>query len=140
MVFLGVILIYIAIARPPSFGWTIFLLLLGVGSLMLGDKMRRSTDRVIELTRTELRDNTGQVIARVEDVVNVDRGFFAFKPSNGFLLSTRAPAGPRVWHPGMWWRIGKQIGVGGVTPGSQTKMMTEMLNVLIAERDGNIPE
>lgn len=136
MVLLGVLLIYVAILQPPSLGWVVFLLALGTGSLMLADKMRRSTGRVIELTRTELRDSTGDVIAKVADIQNVDRGFFAFKPSNGFLMRTSVPAGPRAWHPGMWWRVGRQIGVGGVTPGSQTKFLTEVLVILIAERDG----
>ena len=138
MLGLGGLLIYVALARPPELGWAVFLLVLGGASLMLAEKMRRSTMRVIELTRTELRDNTGDVIARVDDISNVDRGFFAFKPSNGFLLRTKTPAGPRVWHPGMWWRMGRQVGVGGVTPGSQTKFLTEILSALLAERDGTL--
>jgi hypothetical protein len=135
---LGVLLIYIALARPPALGWALFLIAIGAGSLWLASKMYTATSRVIELTRLELRDSTGAVIAPVAEIDNVDRGFFAFKPSNGFLLRTTRPTGPRVWLPGMWWRMGRQIGIGGVTPGAQTKYMTELLAALMAERDGKI--
>ncbi|MEP4197675.1 MAG: hypothetical protein ABJL99_18785 [Aliishimia sp.] len=137
MVLLGVLLIYVALATPPSLGWVVFLLVMGVGSLMLAQKMHSSTQRIIELTPLVLRDSTGAVIANVEDIVSVDRGFFAFKPSNGFLMRTAEPAGPKVWHPGMWWRLGKQIGVGGVTPASHTKGVAEILAIMIAERSGD---
>ena len=135
---LGALLIYIAFAQPPALGWQAFLLVLGGLALWAGERMRSATENAIELTREELRDSTGRVIARVADIENVDRGFFAFKPSNGFLIRTRTAAGPRAWFPGLWWRIGRQIGVGGVTPGSQTKFASEVLAALMAERDGTI--
>ena len=136
MVCLGTLLLYIALARPPAIGWALLLIALGVGALVLGMRMHRSTSTVIELTRHELRDSTGMLIAPISDIANMDRGFFAFKPSNGFLLRTKSVQGPRVWRPGMWWRFGKQVGIGGVTPGSQTKFMSEMIAALLAERDG----
>ncbi|KIN63972.1 hypothetical protein Z946_2855 [Sulfitobacter noctilucicola] len=131
---LGVLVIYISFVRPPSMGWQIFLLCIGVGSLWLADKMRRATASCIELTRTEIRDGDGTLIARVEDVEGMDRGVFAFKPSNGFLLRTSTSA-PRAWRPGLWWRIGRRIGIGGMTPGSQTKFMSEVLAAMMALRD-----
>lgn len=133
---LGVLLLWVAFSQPPALGWQIFLILLGVGALVLADGLRRSTARRIELTREALRDSSGQIIARVDNIRSMDRGAFAFKPSNGFLVRTNEPEGPRVWQPGMWWRLGKQIGIGGVTPGRQTKNMTAILDLLIAERDG----
>lgn len=136
LMFLGVLLIYVAIVQPPVLGWQIFLLVLGAGSLLIADKLRRATSRVIELTERELRDSGGEIIAYVADIQRVDRGAFAFKPSNGFLIRTSKPSGPRMWLPGMWWRLGRQIGVGGVTPGSQTKFASEILSTIIAQRDG----
>ncbi len=130
---LGVLVIVIAFVQPPAFGWQLFLIAFGVAALWMADAMRRATASRIELTGTEVRDGDGTVIARVEDIVGMDRGFFAFKPSNGFLLKTRA-AGPRSWRPGLWWRIGRRIGIGGMTPGSQTKFMSEILSVLMAQR------
>lgn len=135
---LAFLLIYIGMARPPSLGWQVFLLILGVGALWLGERLRQVTRRVIQLTEKELRDTSGAVIARVDEIETVDRGFFAFKPSNGFLIRTREPSGPRAWNPGLWWRIGRRIGVGGVTPASQTRLVSDMLQTLIARRDGQL--
>ncbi len=131
---LGLFLIYIAFTRPPAFGWQIFLLAFGGASLWLADLMRRATAEVIELTETELRDTSGTVIARMDDISGIDRGFFAFKPSNGFLLKTKKP-GPRAWRPGLWWRAGRRIGVGGMTPGSQSKAMSEIIAIKLAQRE-----
>lgn len=130
---LGVLLIYIAFVRPPSLGWQVFLIVLGAASLWFTDMMRKSTSSWVELTPTELRDGDGTVIARVEDIQSMDRGVFAFKPSNGFLLKT-AQTAPRAWRPGLWWRTGRRIGIGGMTPGSQTKFMSEVLSAMMATR------
>lgn len=132
--FLGVLLIYLAFARPPALLGQIFLLAIGGLSLWVADQMRRATTQVIEMTQTELRDSSGIVIARLDDVVSIDSGFFAFKPSNGFLLRTKKPE-TRAWRPGLWWRVGRQIGIGGMTPGHQTKPMSQIISVMIAQRD-----
>ena len=135
LVTLGVLLVYVAFTGGPSFGWQVFLVAVGAGSLWLADLMRKATANVIHLTETELRDSDGTVIAQVEEIEGVDRGAFAFKPSNGFLLKTTA-AGSRVWRPGLWWRVGRRVGVGGMTPGHQTKFMSEIIAVRLAERSG----
>jgi hypothetical protein len=131
---LGVMVIYVALTNPPALGWQVFLLAFGTIALMVADAMRRATAFRLELTREELRDTGGEVIARVAEIKSVDRGAFAFKPSNGFLLRTSTPA-PRRWRPGLWWRIGARIGVGGMTPGRQTRNMAEIIAIMIAERD-----
>ncbi|MEM6888018.1 MAG: hypothetical protein AAF636_07745 [Pseudomonadota bacterium] len=134
LIFLGVLLIYIAFNNPPSFGFRVFLVACGASSLMLADSMRRATGQTLELTRAELRDTAGNILVRMEDVKSISRGTFDFKPSNGFLLHTSTRQ-PRVWRPGLWWRIGKQVGVGGMTHRRETKFMAEMIAAMIAERD-----
>ncbi|MCV3272600.1 hypothetical protein [Roseobacter sinensis] len=131
---LGVLVIYVAFMTPPSLGWQAFLIGLGVTALLVADAMRRSTSHVLELTRSELRERGGRVIAEVDTITGIDRGAFAFKPSNGFLLRLDAP-GTRQWRPGLWWRVGRRVGVGGMTPGRQTKYMAEIIAVMLAERD-----
>jgi hypothetical protein len=131
---IGVLVIYVAVVTPPAPHWRLFLVAVGVLALWMADRMRRATEFAIELTPTELRDSSGQRIALIADIDSMDRGFFAFKPSHGFLVKTRSP-GLRIWRPGMWWRIGRRIGVGGVTPGSQTKAMSEILAAMLAMRD-----
>lgn len=134
LVGLGGLVIYVALASPPALEWQIFLIVLGVLALWMADRMRRATEHRIELTETELRSSEGLRIALVADIETMDRGVFAFKPSNGFLIKTRTP-GLRTWRPGLWWRIGRRVGVGGVTPGGQTKTMSEILAAMIAQRD-----
>jgi len=131
---LGLLLIYIAVVQSPALEWRVFLVALGAAALWMADKMRRATATRIELTETELRDSDGTVIALIADIDGMDRGFFAFKPSNGFLIRTRSGA-PNEWRPGLWWRVGRRIGVGGMTPASQTKFMSEIIAAMMAQRD-----
>jgi len=131
---LSLMVIYVALTQPPEIGWQLFLLIMGGGSIWIAERMRKATGNALELTEHELRDTSGILIARVEDMVSLDRGAFAFKPSNGFLI--RLSSGQRrTWRPGMWWRIGSRIGVGGMVPGPQTKFMAEMISAMIAQRD-----
>ncbi len=131
---LGLMLIYIAVVQSPEIQWRVFLLALGVGSLWLVDKMRRATASRVELTETELRDSDGTRIALVEDIDGLDRGFFAFKPSNGFLMRTTTKAATE-WRPGMWWRVGRRIGVGGMMPAHQSKQVAEIIAIIMAKRE-----
>ena len=131
---LGGLLIYAGLAQPPAtLGWQLFLLGAGGITLYLTERMRRASVVTLELTRTGLRDSEGQVLATLDQIETVNRGVFAFKPSNGFVLTTR-DAQPRHWNPGLWWRVGRRVGVGGVTPAAQTKFMAETIQTLLDER------
>ncbi|WP_299043568.1 hypothetical protein [uncultured Tateyamaria sp.] len=133
---LSLMVIYVGIVRPPAVGWQVFLFVLGGGSIWIAEKMRRATALTLELTPEELRDSSGALVARTEDILSIDRGMFAFKPSNGFLLRLQASNG-RAWRPGLWWRLGNRVGVGGMTPGHQAKFMAEILSAMIAERSSD---
>jgi hypothetical protein len=130
----GIMAIYVAVSTSPEFTAQLFLIVVGVLALWMADKMRRATGLWIELTQTELRDSSGRVIIKVDDIVSVDSGFLAFKPSNGFLVRSKTRQS-RVWQTGLWWRFGKSIGVGGVTPGSQGKAMSQIILMMLATRD-----
>jgi len=78
------------------------------------------------LSETELKDTAGNVLALLSDIEGVDRGMLAFKPSNGFVLRLKTSQ-PRAWAPGLWWRVFKRVGVGGVTPSGPTKFMAEQI-------------
>ncbi|KPU84127.1 hypothetical protein JI58_05705 [Marinosulfonomonas sp. PRT-SC04] len=131
---LGGLLVYVAIVTPPaSMFWQAFLLGLGAVVLWLAENMRRATKHGVVLTADELRTTDGQLLVRVEDMTGVVRGTFALKPSNGFSVLTKTNQ-TRAWAPGLWWRIGKRVGVGGVTAASQSKFMSEVLAQMLAER------
>lgn len=131
---LGAMLLWLALAQPPEgFGWRVFLLGVGALSIWVGMRMHQATSAVLILTASALRDSTGAVLAEVDQIEAIDRGAFAFKPSNGFMLKLSRKQ-PRRWMPGLWWRLGRRVGVGGVTPGSQTKAMAEIIQAMIAAR------
>ncbi|MFA3915934.1 hypothetical protein [Ruegeria hyattellae] len=131
---LGALLFYVALATPPAPGWQLFLIGAGGVSVWLALRLYRATAHRIELTATQLRSSEGEVITEITEIEGLDRGAFAFKPSNGFLLRTKKPGG-RNWQPGLWWRLGRRIGIGGVTPGSQGRFMAEAIATLMAERN-----
>ncbi len=134
MAALGGLLLYIAIVAPPALAWQLFLILLGAASLWLAHRMWHATQLLVVLTEDTLRDSSGTVLAHIDDIEAIDRGFFAFKPSNGFLLTTKTP-GDRTWQPGLWWRVGRRIGVGGMTPAHQAKAVSEIIAIKLAQRD-----
>lgn len=136
LVAIGGFLVWVAFARPPEAPvWRLFLLVAGAGALWLAEAMRRATQGRLELTREALRDSSGRVLARVDEIRAVERGAFAFKPSGGFLLKLSAAHGA-AWRPGLWWRLGRRVGVGGVTVGNEAKYMAEVIAAMLAEREG----
>lgn len=123
---LGALVIYTTLAHPPSIPWMIFMLVFGVSMLWLAERLRRATTMQITLTADTLRDSSGTVLAHLEDVESVQRGAFALKPSNGFTLVMKQKS-PRAWAPGLWWRMGRRVGVGGVTAAGQSRFMAEQI-------------
>ncbi|WP_135506214.1 hypothetical protein [Roseovarius aestuariivivens] len=133
MTALGALVLYAALVHPPaSVGWRVFAILCGGLGLWLGHAMYHATQGAVELTRTGLRTRDGEWIARLSEIVSVDRGAFALKPSNGFLVRLNAKA-PARWRPGLWWRVGARVGLGGVTSGGQARAMADILATLLAE-------
>lgn len=88
------------------------------------------------LTMDTLSDTRGRVVAQVDDVASVDRSMFAVRPSNGFSIRLKSKA-PRAWQPGLWWRIGSRIGVGGLTPAGQGRAMADLLSAMVQDRRNN---
>ena len=129
----GLLVLYVALASPPELGWQVFLIVIGGAAFWLAHRMWIATEDRIELTQQVLRTGAGRVIADVADIETVDRGVFAFKPSNGFLLRTRSK-GTNAWAPGLWWRLGHRVGIGGMTAAAETKFMSEVLSAILAER------
>ncbi|WP_238367016.1 hypothetical protein [Mesobacterium pallidum] len=133
---LAVLLLGTAIQSPPT-DRLLLLFLAGVGivAILMAVALYRATARSLVLTRDALWEDGGDLVARMDNIRSVDRGFMAFKPSNGFVLTLTKPEA-RAWRPGLWWRLGKRVGVGGVTPGSQAKSMADLILIALRERDG----
>ena len=129
---LGILLILVAMDDAMQFGWRVAYLAFGSGAVYGSYRLWQATGDVLELTRYELRTGSGQQLAAIADIDSVDRGAFAFKPSNGFVIRLKSAEAKRGWAPGLWWRIGKRIGVGGVVSAGQAKGMAEVLTALVA--------
>ncbi len=131
---LGLLLGWIALATPPADPvWRFFLLAIAGGALWLAHAVWRATTHRVELTEEGLFDETGRRLAGLDEIAGVERGAFAFKPSGGFMVRLRQP-GRRAWAPGLWWRIGRRLGIGGVTAAHQSRHMAEVLAMMLAER------
>lgn len=131
---LGGLLLWLAVVAPPASPlWLAFLLGLGALALWAAVRIWHATGNAVEMTEAGLRDSDGTVIADFDEIAAIDRGIFAFKPSNGFLLKLAAPA-PRTWRPGLWWRTGRRVGVGGLTPRGPARAMADAIQVRLAMR------
>lgn len=131
---LGFMLVYVAMNTPPSFGWQVFLVVFGFASIGMAVRTFRATKDRIILTREGLHTSTGEEIIPIEVIRRVERGVFALKPSNGFMLIAESKAETTRWAPGLWWRLGRRVGVGGVAPGHQAKAMAQIIEALLVER------
>ena len=133
---LGVMLVVLSFnTAQAGFVYQAFLMVIGLLAVWEARRLWRATEDALELTRAGLRVRGGEMLVAMEDIDAVDRGVFAFKPSNGFLLRTKEK-GARVWAPGMYWRFGRRLGVGGATAASQAKYMAEVISAVLAERAG----
>ncbi len=132
---LGVLLILLAFLRPPaSFPLQLMLIVFGMVALAGCTAMLRATSRGLVLSRDALRDSEGRTLAALADIRKVERGVFAFKPSNGFVLILRRPQ-PRAWAPGLWWRLGSRVGVGGVISGAEGRQMADLISTQLARAE-----
>jgi len=135
LVGLGLILIWLGLMQEGgSLLLRVLILAAGAAVIWAAREMQRATALAVILTAGGLQDSTGEVIAPFEEIASVDRGTFAFKPSNGFLVRLTT-SGAWRWKPGLYWRIGKRVGVGGVAHAAQSKAMADALTIMLVERN-----
>ena len=131
---LGLLLIFVTIRNPPD---SVFLKVMVplVGALFIWQAQwnLRVTQHGLYLTKDGLFDAQGTLVCAAYNMAEVDRGVFAFKPSNGFLVRLHEPE-PKSWAPGLYWRLGKRLGVGGATHPTQNRELAQAIEVLIMER------
>lgn len=132
---LGVLLIRMSLFGAS--GWIDLLVgAMGVAALAVGWALFKATARCVELRESGLYDTDGTCLAAMEDIQRVDRGVFAFKPSNGFLMRTYSSQS-LIWRPGLYWRLGRRLGVGGITRASEGKQMADIISILLADKEAN---
>ncbi|GGE00297.1 hypothetical protein SAMN05421774_101206 [Gemmobacter megaterium] len=111
--------------------------LVGMALLWMAWRTWQATARGLELTPRALREGDGgRVLVELADIVSVDNSAIAlFKPAGGFVITLSRPA-PVGWAPGLWWRLGRRLGVGGTTARVEAKAMAAMLSELVRRRNG----
>ncbi|MGZ9812241.1 hypothetical protein ACXN5S_17400 [Pseudoroseicyclus sp. H15] len=130
---LGGIALLLAAGGSAGAGAALALLAIGALVLTLAESLRRATQLALLLGEAGLEDSEGRVLARWEEIARVERGTFAFKPSSGFALRLHQRAG-FAWAPGLWWRMGRRLGVGGVTDGRAARAMAEAIAARLEQR------
>lgn len=135
---LGVLLVYIAVVMPEGgvFGRGVLLALGGL-FFWLGYGYYVATQHGLVLTEDGLFESDGSAVIALQNIEKVDRGFFAFKPSNGFLIKGKEPM-PRSWKPGLYWRLGRRIGVGGATSGKAARDFADVISILLTDRGAEL--
>ena len=77
--------------------------------------------------------NSGVELCRLDEVADLQRGMAMLKPSGGFIILLTGDA-PRGWSPGLWWRYGTRIGVGGAVSTRACKHMADSISGALAAR------
>ncbi len=127
------VMIYFAITDPEQ-SIVLKLILLFLAGIFLWQVQAslRFPNAALILKRDGLYDDQGELICRLSNIALVDRGWFSIKPSNGFLLRLHEKTSIK-WLPGVYWRIGKRMGVGGAISPAQTKEFSDKLLLLQQE-------
>ncbi len=134
MMLLSVILIYTAINSPLGFGVRGFLLAIGVVTLLGARALARGTKASVDLREDGIYLSTGEELAHIDNIDRVEPGMFAMKPSGGISVKLKTAPG-FAFVPGMYWRVGRTLGIGGVTIRGAAKAMSDGLAAYLAERD-----
>ena len=73
-----------------------------------------------------LSDRFGTLRIPRASIVAVDTGAISLRPSQGFTLHLDRPI-PRGWSPGLWWSLGRTVGVGGLTERRETRALAQRI-------------
>ncbi len=135
----GMAMIYATLTDPLGLRWSLVILVMAVGVFAMAEALRRATRGKVVFRPDGLMDEDGRVLAHIDDIARVDRGALTFKPSNGFTVKLKSKQ-PRGWAPGLWWRYGRSLGVGGAVSAIQTKFMAEQIAFALAQRASDVTD
>ena len=127
------LLFYTLFAAQGGLFFRVVALLIGALFLWQAQWNLRVSNTTIILTKEGLYTANGDLICRVSNMLEIDNGWFSFKPSNGFLVRLYEAEDPK-WARGLYWRIGKRLGVGGAIAPAEVKALSAQLSLLIRER------
>lgn len=132
---IGVGLIYSGLVYPPAaLLGRLAIFLLGFLMILQAYWNLQVRSGALVLKEDGLWVENGPQLAALDNIETVQVSAFSIKPSNGFAVVLRSPARLK-WVPGLYWCVGRRIGVGGATHPSQAKAMAELLSTLIMDRE-----
>lgn len=126
LVGLGVLIIWQTMNSEAALVPRALLFVLGIALLFQANKLRMAPKVKLLLTEAGLYQSDGELVADWDQIQSIDRGALAIKPSNGFTLLLKEKH-QRAWVPGLWWRLGRRIGVGGTAYAGSAKFMAEQI-------------
>ncbi|MCY4260316.1 MAG: hypothetical protein OXC91_08655 [Rhodobacteraceae bacterium] len=133
LVLCGCLLGFTGLASLPTGGvYAVIQCLAALSAIWAAWCVHRATAHCIEFVGDELRCTDGTLIASIDDIQRVDISLFAFKPSNGMVLVLGKSMSTR-WQPGLWWRVGRHVGIGGCTPKAQARQLAEEIEVRLLD-------
>ncbi|MEM7545807.1 MAG: hypothetical protein AAF367_09750 [Pseudomonadota bacterium] len=137
LIVLGIMIVpcvLIAIASVNASPLTALLMLgLAAGGGLLARALILTESRAVLFDGTAIYDDAGTQLCTLDDIVEIERGLALFKPSGGFVVVMKTP-GARGWSPGLWWRVGRRLGIGGATSGRAAKYMADAIMGALAAR------
>ncbi len=113
-------------ALPLGIVGQALLIAAALAALALAFAMWRGRGDSLHWTEAGLTNAAGRVIAARSAILSVDRNPMALKPSNGFTIHLDAKE-PQAWQPGLYWRIGQRVGVGGLTSPGVAKALADRI-------------
>lgn len=131
---LGILLVMVGLDAPQG-GLALRASFIAVGLALIaaGWRVWHMTAVDLVLTSDELRQSDGRVICALADIVKVERGLAALRPATGFALALRQPQS-FGWVPGLWWRRGSRVGIGGMTTRASAKALAEVIEAVLRDR------
>ncbi|MEM9049100.1 MAG: hypothetical protein AAGC92_10305 [Pseudomonadota bacterium] len=137
LAFPGIVLLWLAVSRgEASLLTTIITTVVGLAMVWGAWQVWTATQGGLVLTETGLYDQDGRTICPLREIERVESGILALKPSGGFVLHL-ANAAPAGWVPGLWWRRGKRLGIGGSVNARMAKTMSEAIAMLVLRRNNH---
>ncbi|MCY4542472.1 MAG: hypothetical protein OXB95_08795 [Rhodobacteraceae bacterium] len=123
---LGGLLIDSSFANRSAVVFGSITMAIGVASIALAYVIYRTTRHSIELRGSAVVSTDGTLLAELDNISKIEIGLLDFKPASGFTIRLHEPM-PAAWKVGLWWRIGRSVGIGGCTPKSDAKQFATIL-------------
>lgn len=111
------------LSRTSSAGALVITLIIAL-FLMAAYRSYRERHAHLLLADDGLRNHRGELLVGYDEIERVHRGLFALRPAQGLAISLRTPH-QAAFVPGLYWRFGRRIGIGGATQPGSTRAFAE---------------